>query len=80
LSVTTISPPGIVASMGGLPLMRQLGLTVTVVFGFVPTTVTYDRSRMLKPPIFTGCPAYQPSTRYCSPSALVGKRSEASFE
>ena len=38
-SVVTISPPGAVAAMGGLPRILHVGRTVTCVFGFVPTTV-----------------------------------------
>jgi hypothetical protein len=64
--VTLISPPGRVAATGGLPLMRQLGFTVTTVFGLTPTTVTYDRSTMRPMPgklKGTGCPAGHPITR-----------------
>ena len=63
-SVATISPPGAVAAIGGLPRIRQLGLTVTWVLGSVPTTVTYERS--ITPPNSgngTGCPAPQLMTR-----------------
>jgi hypothetical protein len=49
------------AAIGGLPLMRQRGSTVTVVSGAVPTIVTAERSMMSR--ILTGCPAGQPTTR-----------------
>ena len=53
--------PGARRGIGGLPLIRQLGTTVTMVSGSVPTMVTAERSMMLR--ILTGCPAGQPITR-----------------
>jgi hypothetical protein len=59
--VTTIGWPGLAAAIGGLPLMRQRGSTVTVVSGSVPTMVIAARSMMSR--ILIGCPAGQPTTR-----------------